>query len=158
MTKIEVTTKFFIRIDAQQDDGSFERLFNDSINPNAVAKKYKNGTDYELFFFAKEDIEHGDEITYGCGEMDSLFPWRGVQTNNTDYKNYGSDSAVIDNIDDDVLVEKKDVATKVLIESSYDETIKKLLVSSHELLNISQASIIGVTLLCKKHTSKVFTF
>ena len=45
-----------------------------------------------------------------------------------------------------------------IFKSSYDETIKKLLVSSYELLNICQASIIDFTLLCKKHISKVFTF
>ena len=37
-------------------------------------------------------------------------------------------------------------------------TDKKMLVSSYELLNICQASIIYFTLLCKKHISKVFTF
>ena len=45
-----------------------------------------------------------------------------------------------------------------IFKSSYDETINKLLVSSYELLNICQASIIDFTLLCKKHISKVFTF
>ena len=42
--------------------------------------------------------------------------------------------------------------------SSYDGTVKKLVVSSYEGLNICKSSIIDFTLLYKKHTSNVFTF
>ena len=45
-----------------------------------------------------------------------------------------------------------------IFKSSYNEVIKKLLISSHELLNVCKSSIIDFTLLCRKHTAKVFMF
>ena len=45
-----------------------------------------------------------------------------------------------------------------IFKSSYYETIKKILVSSNELLNICQSSTLDFTLLCKKHTSMFYKF
>ena len=45
-----------------------------------------------------------------------------------------------------------------IFKSSYDETINKLLVSSYELLNICQASIIDFTLLCNNTSQRSSRF
>ena len=45
-----------------------------------------------------------------------------------------------------------------ICKSSYDDTTKKLPVSSYELVNICQASVIDFTLKCKKHKSNVLMF
>ncbi|XP_021359212.1 uncharacterized protein LOC110454162 [Mizuhopecten yessoensis] len=59
------------RIDSSKEDGSFERLINDNhLTPNLVPKLVEvDGTSYPVFF-AKKDIDVGEELTYSYGPGD----------------------------------------------------------------------------------------
>ena len=67
------------RIDATAEDESFGRLINDEhIIPNAVSKPLHIDGEVHVAFFAKRNIQPGEEITYNYCPS-SHYRWRGAK-------------------------------------------------------------------------------
>jgi SET domain-containing protein len=63
---------FFIISDSFLPTSSNSRLINHSCDPNCTAKIITINGEKKIVIYAKQDIELGDEITYGESEVNLL--------------------------------------------------------------------------------------